>query len=129
METISDTFVPWILNCVLYACLTDETNFLSRCKHWRLALFLSQEFSETRSTCTGSWLPLYRTVEETLFVNHILHITCKIFSKSMNVYRSTTLFVLNCYMNIHFLTVKEYNRTINIFIFHCASDWSNNFEG
>lgn len=42
---------------------------------------------------------------------------------------STTLFVLNCYMNIHFLTVKEYNRTINIFIFHCASDWSNNFEG
>lgn len=66
----------------------------------------------------------YRTVEETLFVNHILHITCKIFSKSMNVYQLHYL-----YMNIHFLTVKEYNRTINIFIFHCASDWSNNFEG
>lgn len=121
METISDTFVPWILNCVLYACLTDETNFLSRCKIGDMR-FLSQEFSETRSTCSGSWLPLYRTVEETLFVNHILHITCKIFSKSMNVYQQT-LFVLNCYMSIHFLTVKEYNRIINIFIFHCAGWW------
>lgn len=107
--------MPWILNCELYACLTDETNFLSRCKIGDMR-FLSQEFSETRSTCSGSWLPLYRTVEETLFVNHILHITCKIFSKSRNVYQHT-LFVLNCYRNIpvHFLTVREYNRTIFLF--------------
>lgn len=52
---------------MLNACLSAETKFLSRCKHWRHALFITGILRD-KISMYGTW-----HVEETIFVNHSLH--------------------------------------------------------